>query len=460
MRSDTIIGNRSEILNQIRTGLRTTTLNSIREVLTDREIEEGCREIGLFFRNRLLTPVVTVLHMILAALWPEESFNAGWQVLWDSMVSRLPHVAGKSPSTGSLSKARGRLPLGLWKWLFDRIARRCAQLAGRLDTWRGHRVVLLDGTCVSMPDEPALFEAFGTCRSRKVKGHYPLARLVTAATMCSRTVLAYVMGRYDEGENALSWAVLRNLRKGDLIVGDRRFAGAALYAGYLSMGLQFLTRMHQRLKVSRLKRLVSYSRDDFITELTVWPSYRRNDPSLPETVRVRVIRSRVTIRGKKRTLWLVTSLLDAERYPAEEIVALYGRRWKIETLLEELKVTLSADVLRSRTVEGVRKEVAARMLTLNVVRTIILASAIKAGVNPERISFVHAVRAVVAFSPAMATAPPWKLPLIYEAMLREIASHVIPLRPGRNEPRAIRRETKHYPSLRTTRKLWRLTYVA
>ena len=80
--------------------------------------------------------------------------------------------------------------------------------------------------------------------------------------------------------------------------------------------------------------------------------------------------------------------------------------------------------------------------------------------NPERISFVHAVRAVVVFSPEMATVPPWKLPLIYEAMLREIASHVIPLRPGRNEPRAIRRRTKHYPSLRTTRNLWRLIHAA
>ena len=460
MHPDTIIGNPAEILKQIRTGLRTTTLNSIREVLPDREIEQGCREIGLFFRNRLLTPVVTVLHMVMATLWPEESFNAGWQVLWDSMVSRLPHVAGESPSSGSLSKARGRLPLKLWKWLFDRIARRCAQLAGRLDTWRGHRVVLLDGTCVSMPDEPALFETFGTCRSRKVEGRYPLARLVTAASMCSRTVLAYVMGRYDEGENSLAGRLLEALQKGDLIVADRLFAGAALYAGYLRREFAFITRMHHRLKVSRLRRLVSHSRHDFITELTVWPSYRRKDPSLPERVRVRVIQSRVTIRGKKRTLWLVTSLLDAERYPAEEIVALYCRRWKIETLFEELKVTLSADVLRSKTPEGVRKEMAARILTLNVVRTIILASAIKAGVNPERISFVHAVRAVVAFSPEMATAAPWKLPLIYEAMLKEIASHVIPFRPGRNEPRAVRHETKHYPSLRTTRKLWRFIHAA
>ena len=460
MHPNTVIGNASEILKQIRSGLSAQTLNSIREVLTDRLIQDACREIGLFFRNRLLTPVVTVLHMVLAAVWPEDSFNASWQVMWDSMVSRQPDVAGKSPNSGSLSKARGRLSLELWRWLFDRIATRCAQLAGCLDIWRGHRVVLLDGTCVSMPDEPRLMEAFGTCRSGKGQGRYPLARLVTGALMASRTVLAYVLGRYDEGENALAGGVLETLRKGDLIVADRLFAGAALYAGYLRRGLEFITRMHQRLKTSRLKKLVRYGRHDFITELTVGPSYRCDDPTLPETVRVRVIRSKVTIRGKETTLWLVTSLLDAERYPAEEIVALYGRRWKIETLFEELKVKLGADVLRSKTPENIRKEVAARMLTLNVLRTIMLESAIRAGVRPERISFVHAVRAVITFSPAMATAPLWKLPLIYDAMLKEIASHLIPLRPGRNEPRAIRRETKHYPSLRMTRRLWRLTHAA
>lgn len=460
MRPDTIIGNGSEFLKRIRLGLHTQTLNAVREVLTDGVIEDACREMGLFFRKRMLTPTVTLLHMVLAALWPEESFAAGWQVMWDILVSRQPDAAGKSPSSGSLSKARGRLPLGLFDRLFEEVATRCAESAADFDTWRGHRVVLLDGTCVSMPDESGLMETFGTCRSGKVRGRYPLARLVTACGICSRTVLGYSMGRYDQGESALSWPVLKNLRKGALIVADRGFAGAALYARYLATDLQFVTRMHHRLKVSRLKKLVRNGPDDFITELTVWPSYRREDPTLPETVRVRVIRRTVRIRGKKRTLRLVTSLLDAERYPAEEIVALYGARWRIETLFDELKVTISADVLRSKTPEGVRRELAVRMLTLNVVRTIIVDSAIKAGMRPERISFVHAVRAVVAFSPEMARAPAWKLPLIYQAMLHEVASHVIPHRPGRNEPRAVRRETKHYPSLRTTRRLWRLTHAA
>ena len=122
MHPDTIIGSASEILKQIRSGLHAQTLNAVREVLTDRVIEDSCRETGLFFRKRMLTPTITVLHMVLAALWPEESFAAAWQVMWDMLVSRQPAVAGKSPSSGSLSKARSRLPIELFDRFFEEVA--------------------------------------------------------------------------------------------------------------------------------------------------------------------------------------------------------------------------------------------------------------------------------------------------------------------------------------------------
>jgi hypothetical protein len=443
-------------LEEIRRKLRATTLNSIRETLPDAAVEEACRQAGLVFRNRLIPPVVTVLHMVLAAFWPEASFAASWQVIWDSMVSQLPGAAGRSPSSGSVAKARGRLPLDVWAKLFAWLSGRCQTLGAPWASWRGHRVVLIDGTCVSMPDEPQLRDAFGSIPD----GRYPLMRIVTAALAQTATVLAYVVGRYDEGENALAGPLLDGLRLGDLIVGDRRFAGAALYVGYLRRGLQFVTRMHQRVKVSRLRRLERFGPGDFVTEMTIQPPYRLRDASLPERVTVRLISAVVRIRGKRRVLWLATSLLDARTYPAGEIVELYARRWQIEMLFREEKVALKADVLRSLTADGVRKELAARMVALNAVRAIMIEAAISHGADPFRLSFVHAVRAVIVFAPAMATAPGWKLPEIYGAMLTEIASHRVPLRPGRNEPRAVRREHHHYPTLRTTRRLWRLNHAA
>ena len=456
MRSVTRIDAAAVSLEDIRGKLQTGTLNTLREALPDRAILDACRDAGLIFRNRQLPPVITVLHMVLAAFWPEDSFAASWQVMWDAMVSRLPGAAGRSPSSGSVSKARARIPLEVWTRLFEGLAERCNRLSARWDSWRGHRVVLLDGTCVSMPDTPELHAAFGTSRT----GKFPLMRIATAALADTRAVLGYAAGRYDDGENALAAGILDRLRPGDLIVADRLFAGAALYVGYLRRGLQFVTRMHPRVKVSALPCLARFDRGDFLTEMTIPPPYRKRDASLPERVRVRILSAVVTIRGKRKVLWLATSLLDPERYPAEEIVELYARRWRIETLFEEMKVALKADVLRSLTPDGVRKELAARMVALNAVRAIMLESAAEHGVEPLRLSFVHAVRAAIVFAPAMASAPAWKLPEIYRAMLTEIASHVVPFRPGRNEPRAVRREHHHYPTLRTTRRLWRIQHAA
>jgi len=341
---------------------------------------------------------------------------------------------------------------GFFQW----VSQEAQKLSAGLEKWRGHRVVLLDGTCVSMPDRPGLFQAFGRCNTRHGPSRYPVARLVTVALANTMTVLGHVLGAYPVGETSLSTALLAILRRGDLLLADRQFAGANLYHRYLSAGLEFLTRVHQKVKVSRLKRLETYAAGDFVAEMKIAPAYRKKDPTLPRRVIVRLIRVVIRSRGKREVTWLVTSLLDPTRYPAQQIADLYARRWRIETLFRELKINLSADVLRSKTPDGIRKEVIARLIAVNIVRMIILEAAIEHQVDPLRISFVHATRAILAFAPALATEPIWKLPSIYQAMLDEIASHIVPQRPGRNEPRALRRDPKRYPRLRDTRRAWRL----
>ena len=160
-------------------------------------------------------------------------------------------------------------------------------------------------------------------------------------------------------------------------------------------------------------------------------------------------------------VWFATSLLDAKRYPAQQIVQLYARRWRIETLFRELKIPLSADVLRSQSPDGVRKEIIARLTALNVVRSIMLEAAVKAKMgDPLRISFAHAVRAIISFSAALSRVPLALVWHVYEAMLVEIGSHVNRERPGRLEPRAVCRDHKHYPSLRMTRAHWRARHAA
>lgn len=440
--------------------LQQVTFNSVRKVLPDQVIERACRDVEYTYRRRTLTPIITILHMMLAAIWPEESFQASWQVIWDSAVGAFPGLKGKSLSSGSLAKARGRLPMVLWERVWAFLSERVQELSEPLACWRGHRVILADGTCVSMPATAGLFEHFGTSTGRGGRRHYPLARMVTLALGHTMSVLAYAVGRYDQSEQALLEPLLGQLRPGDLLVADRHFAGANLYARYAAAGLHFLTRVHQRLKVSRLRPLAGYTAHDFVTDLPINQMHRRKDPTLPKTVRVRLIQATLRIRGRRTVTWFVSSLLDTTQYPAGEVVNLYGRRWRIETLLLQMKVRMSADVLRSKTAQGVLKELAARLSAINVVRAIMLEAAATHGQDPMTLSFVHALRAILAFAPALATAPVWKLPAIYAAMLFEIAACRVRQRPRRLEPRAIRREKKHYPRLRSTRAQWRRRLAA
>lgn len=439
---------RSE-LESVRRRIEGSQMNALRDILPDEEIHSACRDVGHEFRSRLLTPVVTVFHMIAAALWPENSFRSAWQ------STGAPRV-----SSGSLADARTRLPLGVVSALFDRMTDAAQRLSEGYVRWRGHRVVNIDGFCSSMEDNPELHEAFGTSNGKHGVARYPLARVVVAAFMHTMVAVAYAAGKYRDSENALMREVLPKLAPGDLIVADRHFAGANLYAEYLAGGQEFITRKHPRLRVGRLRKIKKHDRSDFVTELHILPRHRRADESLPEVVRVRMIRVTVGIRGKQTTIWLVTSLLDAEKYPADEVAHLYAARWKVETLIRELKVVCGADVLRSKKPDGVRKELAARMMAMNMVRMLMIEAAVARGEEPSALSFSNAMRLVTATSLKMSAAPIWRLPDLYNEMLTGIASEKVPERPGRNEPRAVRRERKHYPRLSVTRSAWRYRHAS
>ena len=191
------------------------------------------------------------------------------------------------------------------------------------------------------------------------------------------------------------------------------------------------------------------------------PVYQKEDSNLPNKIMVRFIQSVIRIRGQRKTVWFVTSLLDTDKYMAKDVIALYNCRWRIETLFREAKVNLSADVLRSKLVDNVYKEMSARFIAINIIRMIAIEAAdFKKIENPNRISFVHAIWVILTYSIAFVFNPKAKAALIYKSMLIEIASNIVPQRPDRNEPRAVRRERKHYPSLKITRTQWQKENVA
>ena len=131
--SENNIDNESKNHESISLKMESVSLNSIRKILTDEDIQHACDDVNYKYRRRVITPIITILHMVLSAIWPEESFAASWQVLWTSFSSRFSNDAGKSPSLGSVAKARQRLPVELWRNLFESISRQSQKYSQSFD---------------------------------------------------------------------------------------------------------------------------------------------------------------------------------------------------------------------------------------------------------------------------------------------------------------------------------------
>jgi len=250
------------------------------------------------------------------------------------------------------------------------------------------------------------------------------------------------------------------MKRGDLIVCDRHFAGANLYVEYQKAGFEFITPAHQRLQIERLKRVHDYAEGDCVVAVPLTPKHRRADPSLPVHILVRMLRVTAQVRGQKQVFWLMTSLWDARKYPAQEIKDLYRQRWTVETLIEEQKVWLGSDVLRSKTADGVSKELYARIVAGNLIHWLILKACDKHQSAPKQISVAAATRLISHYSIRMSEAPKKRLNHLYEELLDKIALSVIPSRPNRLEPRLKKRDQKHYSILHTSRLQWRLENTA
>ena len=153
--------------------LESVTFNSIRKVLPDTTIRNACNQAGYGYRKRIITPIITVLHMIIAAIWPEDSFTESWQLLWASFSANSPSKAGKSPSRGTVSNARKRLPLKVWEKITARLSEQGQTYSENLDKWRDHRLVAVDGTCLTVPNSEELCDTFDLCKGDTGPKLYP-----------------------------------------------------------------------------------------------------------------------------------------------------------------------------------------------------------------------------------------------------------------------------------------------
>jgi hypothetical protein len=413
-------------------------------LLTDDKILEACRSYQYQFRRRVFGPIATVLHFVAQALQRESSFLATWQELMTPVAARDVAIAAKHFDPSSLAYARRRIPVEV----LEHLARDACHTSTTLShtRWRGFRLMALDSTTVSMPREDELFKHFGAHKARTTTVRYPLGTMACLVRVSDSLIVDYRFGKFDPGETTTAMPLFQHLGSGDLLLVDRHYSGGPCMAQIYATGADFLIRKNARRLVDRLPVIEQLGKDDFITDVPMGKVALKNNPALPTEVRVRVFKARWTSpAGEKVTEWFMTSLTDSRRYPKKTLANLY----------HEFKCTLHADVLRSKTVDNIRKELAAHVLAYQIIRQLIHQAAEQHDCAPTEISFLNAARWIVHFSHYMGAAPTRELPTLYDALLDAIATSLVDVRPGRLEPRALTREWKHYPHLRISRAEWR-----
>lgn len=407
-------------------------------------------------RERIYPPRRTFACLLWQCLQPGAS---GREVV--RQLQALFQLAGGpriSEQDGAYFRARARLPEAALAQALGTTAAAAERTAGSAGFLQGRPVKLVDGSTVTLPDTPKNRAAYPALQSPPP--NFPLLRLVVLFSLASGAVLALAQGSLRHSELALFATLFEGLAQGDIVIGDRGFGSYVVVALLQGRGVDFVGRTTRRLDGRRrTKRL---GRNDWLmrwtkpTQASSWLPLAQW-AGLPAEVTVRVVRGRVTIRGfRVRQVTVITTLLDPVLYPAEAVLQAYLRRWRLEMGLDDLKTTLGLELLRGRTPAAVRQEVSARLIAHNLLRWT-MASAARAHARPlERISFKGTLDAVRHFSHAMSQARSRRRrDELWTELLRTLAADLVPERPGRREPRAVKRKKNKYRRLNRPRHLFR-----
>jgi hypothetical protein len=421
--------------------------------MSSRRIERALREEGATWRQKVYTPVLTLWAFLTQVASPDGSCRAAVARVLAWLVSQ-----GEKPCTPKADpycKARGRLPEALLQRLTRETGGTLHAEAPAAWRWKGRRVKVVDGTTVSMPDTPANQQAYPQHTAQQPGLGFPIARAVVVFCLACGAVLDAALGRY-QGKRTGETALLRTLETafeaGDVVLGDRCFSGYFDLALWQGQGVAVVVRQHQIRRTDfRTGRRLG-PRDHVVS--WVKPAQRPAwmDPAtygaLPATLAVREVQVRVAQRGfRTQVLIVVTTLLDAEAYPARDLAALYRARWQAELYLRSLKVPIGLDVLRCLSPEMVRKEFWAHLLAYNLIRAVMARAALDLGSSPRELSFKGALQAVQAFGERLLDAAGEEVEELSAWLLLAVACHQVGDRPDRVEPRCRKRRPKHYPNL-------------
>lgn len=375
------------------------TLGVLAERIPVEAIHEALRKEGRQSqRQRRLPAHVVVYYVVALALYMEVSYGEVLRCLveglqWLGWPVRQLRQTGRS----GISQARTRLGVEPMKRLYEEIVRPIATEKTRGAHYRKWHSVSLDGSTLDMPDETRNSEAFGRAGASRGRSAFPKLRFVTLVECGTHVLFGAVQGPYELSEATLAKDVITRLRPGMLCLADRYFFGYSLWQEAAKSGADLLWRMKINANLPCIERLDDKS---YLSKIYCSEKDRRHERN-GRIVRVieYTLDSDKEQSEKDRTepvYRLMTTILDPEAAPASELAALYTERWEIETAFDEFKTHLRgrAVVLRSKTPDLVRQEFYGLLLAHYAVRGLMHEAALKADLDPDKISFVHSVRVI------------------------------------------------------------------
>jgi hypothetical protein len=417
-------------------------LGELTQVVDPQLVDAVLEETGSRERRVRLLPARVVVYFVLALVFFERS---SYQAVWGKLGAGLRGIVATRPCASSLSRARCRLGSAPLRRLFEILAGPVATRGQGGSFWRGLRVVAVDGTTLSIPDEEAVTWCFPKHAGPVLEFGYPLLRMVALVECGTRALLGAVFGPDTIGELGYARRLLDHLDASMVLLADAYYDAFDFLEAVTGTGASFLLRSTRKRRPTVRRPLPdgSYLTAVCAGKYKAGRGYGR--------LEVRIVEAWMTVTladGTRRTeLWrLMTSLLDAERYPAHELITLYHRRWQAETCYFSLKSTiLDGRVLRSRTVPGIEQEVYA-LLTAYQALVRVAGDLVTAqpGLSADRVSMTVLLNAAADQIVAARGIAPTNPVTLVGAIGRAVLAGLLPKGPRQRLKARVRKRNSKY----------------
>jgi len=422
-------------------------------VLSAETVEQAFRQRDALFATDAVFSTPIVLWAFLAQALRDGKGAACAAAVAD-IATYMQQTGGPVPSgdTGDYCRARAKLDLAALRSLTVQGADQLERSAEPAWLWHGLHPKLIDGFTFTMPDTPDNQHAFPQQKAQRPGVGFPIARACVVLSLATAAIHDMNIGPYEgkqTGESALLRGMLESLQPPDIAVFDRCLCSYMMLAILQRRGVHFCARMHQRRPID-FRRGRRLGRDD---RLVTWLRPQRPDwmseqlyAQIPEALTLREVRFHVTQPGRRtETLVVVTDLRDPQAYPAGAIADLYGYRWNAELDIRDIKQTLGLDHVRCKTPDMVRRELWVTLLAYNLIRKLIATAAAVHDKQPRQLGFTLACQTVLSSWMLLATGACRDARGLWERALERIAANEVANRPGRIEPRVLKRRRHRYP---------------